>query len=299
MQIGEKSSPYEAIVSVLMLREGWDVPEVAVIALLRRFSSRVYGQQVIGRGLRKVIREPGEREILCVVDHPKLDHDWLWDLIGAKVKAGVKDTDTFDTDEDLPEPQPPQEPELVHPDKVIEVPEGEEGPEGEVDFNDLLAEVGDEEEPRKDWADALAAMTYPHDAVEITKVTVKGVKSISLDPTGFVKFKPADEVEDAEAPSEADLPPAAELSERLKQGALGLAEELLFEKGFSGVHKDLLYDVVMDHLDEKLLDGQGLAGSSQFRLLYAVEKLPEVREAFMEPGIVSGIVKFPRVASAP
>ena len=297
MRIGETGSPYHAIVSVLMLREGWDVPEVAVIALLRKFSSKVYGQQVIGRGLRKVIRNPEEREILCVVDHPKLDHGWLWDLIGAKVKSGIKDTDTFDPGEDLPEPQPPQEPELVNPAKLIEVPEGEEGEEGEVDFGDLLGEVGEEEEPRKDWPEVLAAATYPYEAVEITKVTVRGVKSISLDPTGFVKFKPADELQGGGAPTEADLPPASELAERLKQGALGLAEELLFEKGFSGVRKDLLYDVVMDHLDEKFLEGQGLAGSSQFRLVYAIERLPEVREVFMAPGIVAGIVKFPRLAA--
>jgi type III restriction enzyme len=50
-------NPYKAVVSVLMLREGWDVPEVGTILLLRKFSSRVYGQQVIGRGLRRVRRK--------------------------------------------------------------------------------------------------------------------------------------------------------------------------------------------------------------------------------------------------
>lgn len=297
MHIGEESSPYHAIVSVLMLREGWDVPEVSVIALLRKFSSKVYGQQVIGRGLRKVIREPDEREILCVVDHPKLDHGWLWDLLGAKIRGGVTDTDAFDLDEDLPDPQPPFEAELVNTDKLIEIPEGEATEEGEVDFGELLDEVGAEEEPRKDWPEILAATTYPYEAIEITKVTVKGVKSISLDPTGFVKFKPADELEGAEAPSEDDLPPAPQLAERLKQCALSLAEELLFEKGFSGVDKGLIYDVVMDHLDAKFLERQGLSGTSRFRLLYAVETLPEVREVFMAPGLVAGIVKFPRVGA--
>ena len=29
---------------MLMLREGWDVPEVGVILLLRKFGSKVYGQ---------------------------------------------------------------------------------------------------------------------------------------------------------------------------------------------------------------------------------------------------------------
>ena len=73
LRIGTFDSKYEAVVSVLMLREGWDVPEVATILLLRKFSSSVYGQQVIGRGLRKIIRNPPEREILAVVDHPRLE----------------------------------------------------------------------------------------------------------------------------------------------------------------------------------------------------------------------------------
>jgi type III restriction enzyme len=50
-RLGKPGSPYEAVVSVLMLREGWDVPTVSVILLLRKFSSQVYGQQVVGRGL--------------------------------------------------------------------------------------------------------------------------------------------------------------------------------------------------------------------------------------------------------
>ena len=93
------------------------------------------------------------------------------------------------------------------------------------------------------------------------------------------------------------MPPAPQLAERLKQCALSLAEELLFEKGFSGVDKGLIYDVVMDHLDAKFLERQGLSGTSRFRLLYAVETLPEVREVFMAPGLVAGIVKFPRVGA--
>ena len=40
-----------------MLREGWDVPAVSVILLLRKFSRRVYGQQVVGRGLRLNVRD--------------------------------------------------------------------------------------------------------------------------------------------------------------------------------------------------------------------------------------------------
>ena len=51
-----QSGKYDAVVSVAMLREGWDVPEVAVILLLRKLGSKVYGPQIIGRGLRRVRR---------------------------------------------------------------------------------------------------------------------------------------------------------------------------------------------------------------------------------------------------
>ena len=70
-----------------MLREGWDVPEVGVILLLRKFGSKVYGQQVVGRGLRRVrVKgvEPTEPQICAVVDHPKLEHQWLWDIFNAR-----------------------------------------------------------------------------------------------------------------------------------------------------------------------------------------------------------------------
>jgi type III restriction enzyme len=75
--LGSTDSPYKAVVSVFMLREGWDVPEVSVILLLRRIISPVFGQQIIGRGLRKINKTSLERETLSVVDHPQLQHDWL------------------------------------------------------------------------------------------------------------------------------------------------------------------------------------------------------------------------------
>ena len=84
-----RSGKYDAVVSVAMLREGWDVPEVAVILLLRKLGSKVYGPQIIGRGLRRVRRPdiaPDEPQICAVVGHPKLDHEWLWELLRARVE---------------------------------------------------------------------------------------------------------------------------------------------------------------------------------------------------------------------
>jgi type III restriction enzyme len=45
-------SPIRAIVSVNMLREGWDVRNIAVIVALRRLASQTLTEQILGRGLR-------------------------------------------------------------------------------------------------------------------------------------------------------------------------------------------------------------------------------------------------------
>jgi len=54
-----EKNPYEAIVSTLMLNEGWDVKNVNVIVGLRSYTSKrkVLPEQVIGRGLRKMFLE--------------------------------------------------------------------------------------------------------------------------------------------------------------------------------------------------------------------------------------------------
>ncbi len=54
--IDEPDNPYDAIVSVMMLNEGWDVRSVVTIVGLRSYTSKrkVLPEQVIGRGLRKL-----------------------------------------------------------------------------------------------------------------------------------------------------------------------------------------------------------------------------------------------------
>jgi type III restriction enzyme len=49
-------SPYKAIVSVMMLKEGWDVRNVTTIVGLRAYSSKsnILPEQTLGRGLRKM-----------------------------------------------------------------------------------------------------------------------------------------------------------------------------------------------------------------------------------------------------
>lgn len=55
-RIDEPDSPYKAIVSVLMLKEGWDVRNVTTIVGLRAYSAaaNILPEQTLGRGLRKM-----------------------------------------------------------------------------------------------------------------------------------------------------------------------------------------------------------------------------------------------------
>ena len=55
-EIDSFESPYKAIVSVLMLKEGWDVRNVTTIVGLRAYASKsnILPEQTLGRGLRKM-----------------------------------------------------------------------------------------------------------------------------------------------------------------------------------------------------------------------------------------------------
>jgi type III restriction enzyme len=58
-RVDEEQNPVNAIVSVLMLREGWDVQNVTVVVGLRPYSAKanILPEQTIGRGLRLMFRE--------------------------------------------------------------------------------------------------------------------------------------------------------------------------------------------------------------------------------------------------
>ena len=55
-EIDSDNSPYKAIISVMMLKEGWDVKNVTTIVGLRAYSakSNILPEQTLGRGLRKM-----------------------------------------------------------------------------------------------------------------------------------------------------------------------------------------------------------------------------------------------------
>lgn len=71
-------NPFNVIVAVLMLKEGWDVRNVKTIVPLRPCDSRTLAEQTLGRGLRKMhqpeLDEDGavlsKEENLYVIQHP-------------------------------------------------------------------------------------------------------------------------------------------------------------------------------------------------------------------------------------
>ena len=172
----DAGSEVEAVVSVLMLREGWDVPPVSAILLLRKFSSRVYGQQVVGRGLRLNQRGEDAQEFCAIVDHEKLDHKWLWELVGAKIKTEIDPGTLFGIEDDLPPKRKPQV--LVNQDNLIAIPEPLEDEKEGIDLSDLddlVVDVADYE----DWKSILDGFEYGPD-VEISRVEIESVEGTRL-----------------------------------------------------------------------------------------------------------------------
>lgn len=71
-ELDSNASPYFCIVSVLMLREGWDVRNVTTVVPLRAYSSKagILPEQTLGRGLRRMTPPGQAHELVTVVEHP-------------------------------------------------------------------------------------------------------------------------------------------------------------------------------------------------------------------------------------
>ncbi len=119
-EVDDPDGPYSAIVSVLMLREGWDVRNVSVIIPLRAYTAkaRILPEQTLGRGLRRMTRPgSGVDEQIVVIDHEQFRD--LWD---DALEAEGLEIERRGIDEVHPQPQVI----AVDPDKLtfdIEIPQ--------------------------------------------------------------------------------------------------------------------------------------------------------------------------------
>jgi len=107
-------NPYNVVVSVMMLKEGWDVRNVKVIVPLRPCDSRTLTEQTLGRGLRRmhapVVHEDGSAtldpvEELYVIEHPSFERilDQIKDLVEEKKSDEIDHSREYVAIEPLPE----------------------------------------------------------------------------------------------------------------------------------------------------------------------------------------------------
>ncbi len=89
--IDDPKSPVKVVVSVLMLREGWDVKNVSIILGLRPFTSKanILPEQAVGRGLRLMQRiGPNYTQILEIIGTDKFE-EFVKQLEEEGVGVGV------------------------------------------------------------------------------------------------------------------------------------------------------------------------------------------------------------------
>ncbi len=116
-EIDSLKSPFKAIVSVLMLKEGWDVRNVTTIVGLRAYAakSNILPEQTLGRGLRRMYFGSDQREIVSVMGTPAFmefvesiqNEGVTFDHVPMGAGTSRKDSliveiDTDNTDKNLP-----------------------------------------------------------------------------------------------------------------------------------------------------------------------------------------------------
>ena len=281
-RIGSLTSPYEAVVSVFMLREGWDVAEVSVVLLLRKITSQVFGQQIIGRGLRKIKKRSPEPEILLVVDHPMLDHGWLWKLMNvSRVRQDILPTDEIGEETIPVRTQFIQK--LVNPDKLIKVKQ----PVVDSSFQSKLEEIRKslkEEETIKNWREILDKAVYDTtESIEITAVIIDRIKKKSLGKKFGLEIE--DEGSGKVFTGSSDIVITAE---DVTDEIISMVKSLIEENGYDITKQQRLYNVVMDHVCHKFLGNRPLSSANEEELKAIIRFIPDIKKNFSR-GILKGI----------
>ena len=281
-----QSGKYDAVVSVAMLREGWDVPEVAVILLLRKLGSKVYGPQIIGRGLRRVRRPdvaPDEPQICAVVDHEKLGHEWLWDLLRARVRKDVGVQQQFDELAERGDPPPKQE--IVNPDLIIEIPKPSSDEAMQLDPVVVTRPPG----PARDWTRLLASLEYGDEGVEITDVTISGVTGQELIQGGWMKHTSAPA---GFEPGDMATLSTDEVREKIRERLRHIGEQATIAAGYSSHMRRHVDRPLREHVEQRFLDGVPLAFAEDAALRQAAARLNEIEKLLTRrTDIIGGMIE--------
>jgi len=287
---------YDAVVSVLMLREGWDVRNISVILLFRRFCYKkiddqifsVYGPQVIGRGLRRMSKNPKDWEMLFVIDHPILKHNWLWEHLKAIEYPDVLDPANIVIDEE----KIPEEKEV---DKIDEGEKTLEEAEKKLDIKNLPATPDPPEiiEPIHEWQKFLDDYKYDFNRMDIIE-DVKMIKSLNLDSELVALEKgniPKVKVEKIAQITKTENWSIEDLKEQLTKQIHSIARDALIEYDRNPDERQgALIKITKEHIKKRLLGGEEIEDSKDevlLRRLWAI--IDQVRDLFLKPELVEGI----------
>lgn len=290
-----RSSKYDAIVSVMMLREGWDVKNISAILLFRKFSFiqmgdqkfSVYGPQIIGRGLRRVNAQGRDWEQCHVIDHPIFKHDWLWDMLSAERYAEpLNPGDTIDTGK-IPKPKE----------------------QGALDLDDLqprqhepfdlsglppLPDPPEELQPIADWRAYLDEVQYDLRG-QVIEQDIRQVLSRNLDAG-------QDTLDSARPPAidpellRVTMPDDPEdAQKRLVREVRELARTALLEyDGQADKRQEILLYVIHQHLSRRFTGGLHLRDVTDARVLGLVwHVMPQVKSNFYNAALVKSILAAP------
>jgi type III restriction enzyme len=292
-----RDSPYDAIVSVMMLREGWDVKNISAILLFRKFSYieqggtkfSVYGPQIIGRGLRRVNAHGKDWEQCHVVDHPIFKHDWLWEMLRAyKYREPLNPGDVID-EAKIPKPQ--QQGVLEDVETI------QKGMEEAFDLSDLPPIPEPEVlEPITDWRAYLDDCQYDFRKMTIDQSIVQILSQIldsgldTLDGSPIPKIDPTTLAQ--EAPEGVD-----ELRTKLVRRVRDLARTALLEyDGQADARLEIILRVIHEHIARRLTGGVKLHDLDNLYLLQLVWHLfDQVRSNFYNPRLIGSILASPPV----
>jgi len=287
---------YDAVVSVLMLREGWDVRNISVILLFRKFCYKevdgqvfsVYGPQVIGRGLRRMSKDPEKWEMLFIVDHPILKHSWLWDHLKATQYPDELDPANVIIDEQ----------------KIPEEKETEKIDEGEVKLDEAEKKLEIQNlpptpeppkvaEPIYEWQKFLDDFKYDFNRMNIIE-DIDKIKSLNIDSDLTTLEKgniPDIEVEKIAAITKTENWPIDELKKQLVKQIHSIAKYSLLEYDRNPDERQvMLVKIIREHIKKRLLNGSDVEDSTDeilLRRLWAI--IDQIRDVFMRPELTEGI----------
>lgn len=135
----------------------------------------------------------------------------------------------------------------------------------------------------------MEGLAYPTQTVEITGQTITDVESRELTEGGWT-------MRESHAPYEAMSHvevEAEKLADGVQEELLAIADRLLIEAGHSSQFKGRIYDILLQHVWTKFLDGASLRLARQHHLEAARRTLPAVEEKILGvPGLVEGMVKY-------